>query len=159
AWSPRMIHPRLLALTAAAFALGAAATASAQSDREIVDATVARSANVCPGHSKDRTSPAVRLVPVGGLRVLLDKGLVMCPDRRLDPDAPVAWYGQWGVYAWNPEVDGAAKLVAAQIDRMTRSESFPTDTQVWGPKGEELRNRTVPAFEPRPGAAVRVKVQ
>ncbi|WP_241068173.1 hypothetical protein [Achromobacter insuavis] len=148
-----------LAWTAAAFALCAASTAFAQSDREVVETTVARSANVCPGHSKERTTPAVKLVPVGGLRVLLDKGLVMCPDRRLDADGPAVWYGQWGVYAWNPEVDGAAKLVAAQIDKMTRDESFPTDTLVWNAKGEAVKNRTVPAFEPRPGAAVRVKVQ
>lgn len=153
-----MTRPRLLALTAA-FAICATTTAFAQSDREVVETTVARSANVCPGHSKDRTTPAVKLVPVGGLRVLLDKGLVMCPDRRLDADAPVVWYGQWGVYAWNPEIDGAGKVVAAQVDRMTRSEDFPTDTRVWSAKGEELKQRTVPAFEPRPGAAVRVKVQ
>jgi len=153
-----MKRPRLLALTAAV-AICATSNAFAQSDREVVETTLARSANVCPGHSKDRTTPAVSLVPVGGLRVLLDKGLVMCPDRRLDADAPVVWYGQWGVYAWNPEIDGAGKLVAAQVDRMTRSEDFPTDTRVWGAKGEELKQRTVPAFEPRPGAAVRVKVQ
>ncbi|MFY2842491.1 hypothetical protein ACOTJF_12430 [Achromobacter ruhlandii] len=154
-----MIRHRPLALTAAAFALCAASASYAQSDREVVDTTVARSANVCPGHSKERTTPTVRLVPVGALRVLLDKGFVMCPDRRLDADAPVAWYGQWGVYAWNPEVDGAGKLAAAQIDKMTRSEDFPTDTRVWSLAGEALKNRTVPAFEPRPGAAVRVKVQ
>ncbi|OZI31228.1 hypothetical protein CAL29_25200 [Bordetella genomosp. 10] len=153
-----MIRRSTLAWTTAALALCAASTAFAQSDREVVESTVARSANVCPGHSKDRTTPTVKLVPVGGLRVLLDKGLVMCPDRRLDADAPAVWYGQWGVYAWNPEVADAGKVVAAQIDKMTRDESFPTDTLVWGPKGEELKNRTVPAFEPRPGAAVRVKV-
>lgn len=143
---------------AAAVSLCAASLAFAQSDREVVESTVARSATVCPGHGKDRTAPTVRLVPVGALRVLLDQGLVMCPDRRLDADAPAVWYGQVGVYTWNPEVEGAGKLVAAKIDRMTRDETFPTETLVWGPTGEALKNRTVPAFEARPGAAVRMRV-
>ncbi|ALM86047.1 hypothetical protein [Bordetella sp. N] len=154
-----MTRRSTFACTAAVFALCAASTAYAQSDAQVVETTVARSANVCPGHSKDRTTPTVKLVPVGGLRVLLDKGLVMCPDRRLDADAPAVWYGQWGVYTWNPEVEGAGKAVAAQIDKMTRDETFPTETLVWNAKGEVVKNHTVPAFEPRPGAAVRVKVQ
>ncbi|WP_144630548.1 hypothetical protein [Bordetella genomosp. 13] len=153
-----MTRRTTLAWTAAAVALCAASSAFAQSDREVVETTVSRSANVCPGHSKDRTTPTVKLVPVGALRVLLDQGLVMCPDRRLDAEAPAAWYGQYGVFTWNPEVDGAGKAIAAQIDRMTRDESFPAETLVWNAKGEALKNRTVPAFEPRPGAAVRQKV-
>lgn len=153
-----MTRRNTLAWTAATVALCAASAASAQSDRQVAEATVSRSANVCPGHSKDRTTPTVNLVPVGALRVLLDKGLVMCPDRRLDADAPAAWYGQYGVFAWNPEVDGAGKVIAAQIDKMTRDESFPAETLVWDAKGVAQTNRTVPAFEPKPGAAVRVKV-
>lgn len=61
--------------------------------------------------------------------------------------------------AWNPEADGASKLVAEQIEKTMRSESFTTDTRVWWPSGLQLKNRTVPAFKPRPGVAVRVKVQ
>ena len=45
-----------------------------------------------------------------------------------------------------------------QIDAMTRKDEYPPDTLVWDAKGEALKNRTVPAFEPKPGAAVRVKV-
>ena len=75
--------------TAALLVLSVAAMpAFAQSDREVVEDMVTRSANVCPGHSADRTTPTVKSVPVGALRVMLERGLVMCPDRRLDADAP-----------------------------------------------------------------------
>lgn len=69
----------LLALSAAAL------PALAQSDRQVVEDMLTRSANVCPGHSTDRTAPTVKAVPVGALRVMLERGLVMCPDRRLMP--------------------------------------------------------------------------
>ncbi|NEL80241.1 MAG: hypothetical protein G3W61_28820, partial [Xanthomonas perforans] len=82
----------------------AALPALAQSDRQVVEDMLTRSANVCPGHSTDRTAPTVKAVPVGALRVMLERGLVMCPDRRLDAAAPAVFYGRLGVFAWNPEV-------------------------------------------------------
>jgi hypothetical protein len=135
--------------------LAATATpAFAQSDREVVEDMVTRSANVCPGHSADRTTPTVKAAPVGALRVMLERGLVMCPDRRLDADAPAVFYSSVGVFAWNPEVKEASAVIVKQIDAMTRKDEYPQDTLVWSAKGEALKQRTVPAFEPKPGAAV-----
>lgn len=88
------------ALTALALS-AAALPAFAQPDREVVEDMLTRSANVCPGHSTDRTSPTVKAVPVGALRVMLERGLVMCPDRRLDAAAPAVFYGRLGVFAWD----------------------------------------------------------
>ncbi len=133
--------------------------AFAQSDREVAEHMVTRSANVCPGHSAERTTPTVKKVPVGALRVMLDRGLVMCPDRRLDATAPAVFYGRVGVFAWNPEVPAAATVVVSKIDQMTRKDEYPVETLVWDTKGTALTQQTVPAFEPRPGAAVLYKVR
>lgn len=148
-------HP--LARLSGALALCIASSAFAQSDREITEGAIALSADVCPGHSKDRTTPTVRQVPVGALRVLRERGFVMCPDRRLDPGAPAIWYGEIGAYAWNPEVEGADKVIVKQIDAMTRKEEFPMETLVWDAQGKALQNQTVPRFEARPGIIVRVR--
>jgi len=135
------------------------ALAVAQSDREVAEHMVTRSANVCPGHSAERTTPTVKKVPVGALRVMLDRGLVMCPDRRLDASAPAVFYGRVGVFAWNPEVPEGANVVVKQIDAMTRKDEYPVETLVWDGKGTALTQQTVPAFEPRPGATVLYKVR
>lgn len=135
------------------------ALALAQSDREVAEHIVTRAANVCPGHSTERTTPTVKKVPVGALRVMLDRGLVMCPDRRLDAAAPAVFYGRVGVFAWNPEVPAAATVVVSKIDEMTRKDEYPVETLVWDAKGKALTQQTVPAFEPRPGAAVLYKVR
>lgn len=133
--------------------------AFAQSDREVVEKMVTRSANVCPGHSADRTKPTVTATPVGALRVMLERGLVMCPDRRLDADAPAVFYGRVGVFEWNPEVKGSSEVIVKQIDAMTRKDAYPSDTLVWNTQGVELKQRTVPAFEAKPGAAVLYHVE
>lgn len=133
--------------------------AFAQSDRQVVESMVTRSANVCPGHSADRTTPTVRAVPVGALRVMLDRGLVMCPDRRLDSDAPAVFYGRVGVFEWNPEVKEGTAVIVQKIDAMTRKDEYPQETLVWDAKGDELKQRTVPAFEAKPGAAVLYRIQ
>jgi hypothetical protein len=133
--------------------------AFAQSDREVVESMVTRSANVCPGHSADRTTPTVKAAPVGALRVMLERGLVMCPDRRLDADAPAVFYGRAGVFEWNPEVKESTAVIVKQIDAMTRKDEYPQDTLVWDAKGHPLKQRTVPAFEPKPGAAVLYHVE
>lgn len=135
-------------------ALLASLPAYAESDREVVEGMVTRSANVCPGHSADRTTPTVKAVPVGALRVMLERGLVMCPDRRLDADAPAVFYGQVGVFEWNPEVKESTAVIVKQIDAMTRKDEYPQETLVWDAKGEPLKQRTVPAFEAKAGAAV-----
>ncbi|MBV6863727.1 hypothetical protein [Xanthomonas euvesicatoria] len=140
----------------------AALPALAQSDRQVVEDMLTRSANVCPGHSTERTTPTVKAVPVGALRVLrvmLERGLVMCPDRRLDAAAPAVFYGRLGVFAWNPDVKAGSTVIAKQIDSMTRKDEYPTDTLVWDAKGTALKQQTVPMFEPRPGAAVLYKVR
>lgn len=131
----------------------------AQSDREVVESMVTRAANVCPGHSADRTTPTVKAVPVGALRVMLERGLVMCPDRRLDADAPAVFYGGAGVFAWNPEVKEGSGVIVKQIDAMTRKDEYPSETLVWDAKGNALKQRTVPTFEAKPGAAVLYRVQ
>ncbi|MBD4120312.1 hypothetical protein GUH64_18185 [Xanthomonas citri pv. citri] len=146
--------------TLAMLALSTAALpALAQSDRQVVEDMLTRSANVCPGHSTERTTPTVKAVPVGALRVMLERGLVMCPDRRLDAAAPAVFYGRLGVFAWNPEVEAGSTVIAKQIDSMTRKDDYPTDTLVWDAKGSALTQQTVPMFEPRPGAAVLYKVR
>ncbi|MGY4883482.1 hypothetical protein EI541_21010 [Xanthomonas citri pv. eucalyptorum] len=137
----------------------AALPALAQSDRQVVEDMLTRSANVCPGHSTERTTPTVKAVPVGALRVMLERGLVMCPDRRLDAAAPAVFYGRLGVFAWNPEVKAGSTVIAKQIDSMTRKDEYPTETLVWDAKGSALKQQTVPMFEPRPGAAVLYKVR
>lgn len=142
-----------LALSVCAF------SAFAQSDRQVVDDMVTRSANVCPGHSAESTPPVVRKVPVGALRVMLERGLVMCPDRRLDAAAPAVFYGRAGVYAWNPDVPASGALIARQIDAMTRKDAFPVETMVWDATGTALTQQTVPAFNPRPGATVLYRVR
>lgn len=146
--------------TVAMLALSAATLpAFAQPDRQVVEDMVTRSANVCPGHSTARTTPTVKAVPVGALRVMLERGLVMCPDRRLDAEAPAVFYGRLGVFAWNPDVAASSGVIVKQIGSMTRSDEFPTETLVWDSKGTALKQQTVPMFEPRPGAAVLYKVR
>ena len=140
---------RLLLPLAAALSLGAGA-AHAQSDNEVYEAAIAKASRLCPGHSKERTTPGVRAVPVGALRVLAQRNYTMCPDRRLDAATPAVWYGQVGVFAWNPEVQGAAQLIAKQVDAMTRKEEFPVETLVWKADGSAATGAVVPMFEPRP---------
>lgn len=137
----------------------AALPALAQSDRQVAEDMITRSANVCPGHSTERTSPTVKAVPVGALRVMLERGLVMCPDRRLDAAAPAVFYGRLGVFAWNPDVPAAKTVIVQQIGAMTRKDEYPVETLVWDAKGTALKQQTVPMFEPRPGAAVLYKVR
>jgi hypothetical protein len=120
---------------------------------------VTRSANDCPRHSTDRTTPTVKALPVGALRDMLVRGLVMCPDRRLDVDAPAVFYGSVGVFEWNPEVPASSEVIVKQIDAMTRKDEYPSDTLVWDAAGTPLKQRTVPAFEPKPGAAVLYRVR
>lgn len=134
--------------TAAVVALAANA-AYAQSDAQVYESAIAEAARICPGHSKERTTPGVRAVPVGALRVLAQRSYTMCPDRRLDPATPAVWYGAAGVFAWNPEAKNAAKLIAGKIDAMTRKEDFPAETLVWKADGSEAKGLTVPMFEPR----------
>lgn len=143
----------MAALSVAAF------SAHAQPDSQVVQDMATRSANVCPGHSAARTMPTVKMVPVGALRVMLERGLVMCPDRRLEVDAPAVFFGRVGVFAWNPEVPASSGVIVKQIDTMTRKDEYPADTLVWNAKGKQLEQRTLPAFEPKPGAVVLYQIR
>ena len=129
-------------------------TLATASDNEDYERAIARSADVCPGHSKERTVPGVRGVPVGAVRVLEQRDFVLCPDRRIEGDAAVVFYPQWGVFAWNPENGASAKALSTVVDRLTRSEDFPAQTSVWNAAGEALSQQVVPAFEPRPNASL-----
>ena len=91
---------RGLRKTAAAVALVLAVPAAyAQSDAQVYESAIAQAARICPGHAKERTTPGIRAVPVGALRVLAQRSYTMCPDRRLDPATPAVWYGADGVFA------------------------------------------------------------
>lgn len=122
------------------------------SDNEDYERAIARTAQTCPGHSKERTVPGVRSVPVGAIRVLQQHDYILCPDRRIEGDAAVVFYPTYGVFAWNPENPASVKAVSAVIDRLTRSEDFPAETLVWDAAGKPLSGQTVPAFEPKPNA-------
>ncbi len=144
---------RSLSLSALAALCVVAAPAFAQSDRTTFDQTVARTAQHCPGHNTEVTGPGLRKVSISALRVLLAQRILVCPDRRLDAEAPVVWYGGDRVFAWNPDIDGAIDTLAEQIGGMTRTEAFPTQTLVWSIDGTALESQTVPAFEARPAGA------
>lgn len=129
------------------------------SDAEVYERSIEEAGYVCPGHSVERTTPGVRGVPVGALHVLQKRGYLLCPDRRLEASTAVIWYPQYGVFTWNPEQPASVKAVAAKIDELTRSESFPTETMVWDAKGKPLKGQTVPMFEPRPEARHRILIR
>lgn len=136
-----------------AHALGLALIASsacAESDVQVYESAIAEAARICPGHSAERTKPGIRAVKVGALRVLAERRVTLCPDRRLDVDKPLVWYGGASVFAWNPQAKGAVELLAGKVDAMTRKEEFPVETLVWNADGSEAKGATVPAFEARP---------
>jgi hypothetical protein len=69
------------------------------------------------------------------------------------------FYGRVGVFEWNPEVSAGSAVIVKQIDAMTRKDDYPSDTLVWDAEGSPLEQRTVPAFEAKPGAAVLYKIR
>ncbi|PBJ82288.1 hypothetical protein CMZ84_08840 [Lysobacteraceae bacterium NML93-0399] len=129
-----------------------AASAHAQSDREVAERAIETAARVCPGHADATTGPTVRAIPVGALRVLAQQGAVLCPDRRLEGDIAVVFSPDYGVFRWNPDVPSSSSALAQVLDTITRSEEFPVETAVWDAEGEPLREQVVPMFEPRPNA-------
>jgi hypothetical protein len=145
----RSTSPLLFKAAAVAAMTMCASAAYAQSDAQVYESAIAEAARLCPGHSKERTTPGIRAVPVGALRVLAQHNYTMCPDRRLDAATPAVWYGAVGVFAWNPEIPGAVKLIAGKVDAMTRKEEFPAETLVWKTDGSAVTGVTVPMFEPR----------
>ncbi|MET0327735.1 MAG: hypothetical protein ABW163_03080 [Luteimonas sp.] len=140
--TPALALPLLFAVTAV----------HAQSDREVAERAIESAAQVCPGHSNDRTGPTVRAVPVGALRVLAKHGVVLCPDRRLEGEAAVVFSPDYGVFRWNPDVPASSQALAQVVGTITRSEAFPSETAVWNAEGAPLRDQVVPMFEPRPNA-------
>ena len=129
-----------------------AGTAHAQTDRTVYENALERSAANCPGYSTERAGPGIRAVPVGALRVVARREFTLCPDRRLDAATPVVWYGERGVFTWNPDVPAGIEVLKSRVDAMTRTEDFPADTVVWDSTGKPVSGATVPSFEfgPRP---------
>lgn len=123
--------------------------AHAQKDRQVYEDAIARSAEVCPDHSSDRTRPGITAVPAAALKVLQSREIALCPDRRLDSTTPAVWYGKQGVFAWNPAVKAAPKVLASHIVAYTRSDSFPKETIVWKANGKLAEGALVPAFRKR----------
>ncbi|MEH6417143.1 hypothetical protein [Pseudomonas sp. CGJS7] len=123
--------------------------AHAQKDRQVYEDAIARSAEVCPDHSNDRTRPGVTAVPAAALKTLLSRDMALCPDRRLDSTTPVVWYGKQGVFAWNPVVKGAPKVLAARVVAATRGDDFPKETVVWKANGKLAEGALVPSFRKR----------
>lgn len=134
------------------FALNAVG-AHAESDAQVYENAIARAARVCPGHATERTTPGIKAIKVDALRVLAERGVTLCPDRRLEAAAPVVWYGAASVFAWNPEATGAVAVLATKVDAMTRKQDFPVETRVWNADGSEAKGATVPMFEQRPTPA------
>lgn len=118
-------------------------------DNAAYTAALARSAEVCPEHSDQRTRPGVVAVPAAALKALESRGYALCPDTRLDTTTPVVWYGKQGVFAWNPGSAGAPKILAAQAAAYARSEEFPASTVVWKSNGKPAEGALVPAFRKR----------
>lgn len=123
--------------------------ASVASEAETYDAYVDYAAQVCPGHSKERTTPGIRNVKIEALWVLAKRGYFFCPDRRIESPAAVVWYANDGVFEWNPDSQASVKALREITDKLTRSEEFPTAVTVWDANGKELTGQTVPTFEPR----------
>lgn len=141
---------------AMATTLCAVGAARAQSDARTYEATLERSSVICPGHSKDRTTPGVRAVRVDALRVLLKHDVILCPDRRLDAEMPVVWYGAVKVLAWNPEAKGSTAVLAEKVNAMARGEDFPGAILVWKGDGSEAKGAIVPSVDVRPRTTVRI---
>ncbi|ALN91228.1 MULTISPECIES: hypothetical protein [Lysobacter] len=123
--------------------------AHAQKDRQVYEDAIARSAEVCPDHSAERTRAGVMAVPAATLKVLEEFDVALCPDRRLDSTTPVVWYGVQNVFAWNPSVKGAPKVMATQAAAYARSEEFPQTTVVWKANGKLAEGALVPSFRKR----------
>ncbi|WP_408950044.1 hypothetical protein [Lysobacter sp. Hz 25] len=132
------------------WALAAASVAqAAPGDRQVYDEAIARASRVCPDHSPERTGPGIRSIPVAALRVIEQRNYTLCPDRRLDSQTPVVWYGREGVFAWNPGARGAVKLLAGKAAAYAKDKSFPSQTVVWKPNGKLAEGALVPAFRGR----------
>lgn len=144
-----MRHLRLNHWCALAFAL-IASGAHAESDLQVYENASARAARICPGFSTERATPGIKAIQVGALRVLAERQVTLCPDRRLDAATPVAWYGRDSVFVWNPEATGAVAVLATRVDAMTRTQEFPVETLVWKADGSEAKGVTLPSFERRP---------
>lgn len=127
-----------------------AAPAHAQKkDRQVYETAIARSEQVCPDHSADRSRPGINAIAAATLKVLEEHEIALCPDRRLDSTTPVVWYGRQGVFAWNPAVKVAPKVLATRTAEYARSQSFPKDTVVWKASGALAEGALVPAFRKR----------
>jgi hypothetical protein len=139
---------RNLAYLCAALLAAAPLTVHA-SEAQTYEAFIDYAGQICPGHSKERTAPGIRNVKIEALQVLAKRGYFLCPDRRIENPGAVVWYADPGVFEWNPESPASVKALREITDKLTRSEDFPNALTVWDAGGREVKNQTVPAFEPR----------
>ncbi|MGH8079469.1 MAG: hypothetical protein ACREP7_02765 [Lysobacter sp.] len=123
--------------------------AYAQKDRQVYEDAIERSADVCPDHSPERTRAGITAIPAATLKVLEEFDITLCPDRRLDSTTPVVWYGAQGVFAWNPAVKGAPKVMSTHATAYARAEDFPKTTIVWKLNGKVAEGALVPTFRKR----------
>ena len=143
---------KTLPICAALLTGGLVPLAQAQSRSEVYEMAQARSAQVCPDDTDERTRPGVKAQSVKALWKLGERGYTLCPDLKLAASAPVAWYAAEGVFAWNPRVRGAVTLLAAKVNVLTHSDDFPTRTVVWRADGDVAQGVTAPPFQRRPAA-------
>ena len=127
----------------------AAANGFDVSDAQAREEMAQRSSLFCPGYSTERGIPGIQAVKVDSIRVFLSHEYTLCPDRRLDATVGAVWNSRWGVLLWNPLEPQSVATMAKQADALAHTLDFPNELTVYGLDGKELKNQTVPMFEPR----------
>jgi len=118
-------------------------------ERQTYDGFIDYAARICPGHSKDRTTPGIRNVRIESLWVMAKLGYFLCPDRRVESPMAVIFYADRGVFTWNPDSPASVNALRDVTGMLSRSEDYPNSLTVWDADGKELTNQVVPAFTPR----------
>ncbi|MBR0344587.1 MAG: hypothetical protein IJI03_04915, partial [Rudaea sp.] len=115
--------------------LAAAPLTLRANEAQTYEAFIDYAGQICPGHSKERTTPGIRNVKIEALQVLAKRGYFLCPDRRIENPGAVVWYADPGVFEWNPESPASVKALREITDKLTRSEDFPNALTVWDAGG------------------------
>lgn len=124
-------------------------SARAQSDLQITEQMQHQASLVCADYSVARGTPGIAHVSVDALRVLLEHRYTLCPDRRLQGDAALVWYPQWGSLVWNPEREESLNELSVKARELAKTLDFPQQLTVWNGKGQELKGQVVPEFHSR----------
>lgn len=124
-------------------------SAGAQSDLQITEQMQHRASLVCADYSVARGNPGIAHVSVDALCILLEHRYTLCPDRRVQGDAALIWYPQWGSLVWNPERAESLTQLNVKSRELAKTLDFPQQLTVWNGKGEELRGQVVPEFHSR----------